>query len=588
MKSIFRSYYWILSFTIWMLLNLSCKKEKIITFEPPAEIILNGATATNIGQWGFRVNYSIDSVVKTSGIIFSSDSATLSNSLGEQVTGLVATGNLYTATVDLIAFPATSNIFYKIYTQNANGYRRYTKIYSHNLASMLVQNPFIVKGPAASNTHSPYNYWDYDEGLYGELDHSLSVMCALSDVSLENYKAYLNGISLHLDTIILGGKNEIRHRMIFDVPEEMFLGKADLKLYHKNNLVTSTEVEVCSGGLLTKNKRVLTQEIKGNYASYSGEIYNYACDNINNGTAYLYKWKPTTNEWTKLTNPVANVLTTDGNGMQVLNGIIYFMPHRVYQSTIWNINNSEEYMITYDIANAKWDKKILYSGKVQRIELQVHDSFIYQEKIYWIAKEKRNGWAYNEDLMMCYDPASGTYSQFHILLGEYYQPFSYKATVLDGKVYLLRSGVRSYTGSSYTMANKFYEFDMSSKTLIPKSWVVDKTQRQWIVGNGVAGFIDPYLVSFKGKIYAYGGILEREYFIRHHTLFAVYDSQTDKWSPVNNSSFYTAKVSQTDGFMLPVGDQLYLGHGFDGYSVVWSSNSPQQERSPFIYTVSVK
>jgi len=566
------------------LLAISCKKA--VDWPEPSrldEISMEGVRSENVGQWGFRVNYKLNGPVGATGVCISADSSVLVGSTGEEVAAMVVVNSNYAATVDFPSFPKANKIFYKIYVQDATGYRRYSQVYGHRLASMVVRNPYIVHGMAVHNTHTTESFSDYDEGPYGWFDNSLSIMSALNDIAPENYRAVLNGKALHLATVLPGTKREIRHRLIFDVPQEIPFGDAKLELYHRDALVATEQVHVVAGGLINKQTRYFPEELKGNYASYAGEVYNYAASGTPvPRTQFFYKWTPGTNQWAKLPDPPTSVPTWYGNGMQELDGTLYLFPHVTSENSPRFF--VEEYMITYHIASGQWRKKILYSGHDFRQALEVQDSFVYQGKVYWIATVPNT--SILNDVIMSYDPSTETYERFYQL--PYLGDATYKATVLDGKVYLLRSSTRSYMSSIYTNASEFFELDMSGKKLIAKPWFVDKVRRQWIIANGGAGYLEPYIVGHQGKIYAYGGKLRSEYFDNHMTLFVVYDPTTDQWSPVSDYSYYTARVSQTEGQMLSLNGKLYLFHGINGEIHHYSSGRFRHERHGNIYTLDVR
>lgn len=268
--------------------------------------------------------------------------------------------------------------------------------------------------------------------------------------------------------------------------------------------------------------------------------------------------------------------------MQELNGTLYLLPFVSSEGSPRFY--TEEYMISYHIASGQWHKKILYNGHDFRQKLEIQDSFVYQGKVYWIATIS-NSYIFN-DVIMSYDPSTETYERFYQL--PHLAEATYKATVLNGKVYLLRSSTRSYMSSTYTNANEFFELDMSGKKLTTKPWFTDKVQRQWIIGNGGAGYVDSYMVAHQGKIYVYGGRLQREYLNNHMTLFVVYDPATDQWSPVSGYSYYTARVSQTEGHMLSLNGKLYLFHGVNGEANYYSSGPYRYQRHGHVYTLSVR
>lgn len=580
MKTIFRCGHCLGTVSLVVLLVMSCKKTKD---QPESSILdkisLEGVRSQNVGQFGFTINYTTEGPVSITGVCISSDSSMLVSSPGEEVVAMLVTKNNYIAKVDFSSFPKTNKIFYKVYVQDASGYRHYSQVYGHRLALMVVRNPYIVHGLAVYNTHTTKSFYDYDEGPYGGFDNSLSIMTALNDVVPENYKAFLNGTTLRLDTLIPGTKNEIRHRLIFDVPREIPFGQNTLELYHKHSLVTREQVQIVAGGLLTRQTRYLTKELKGSYAVFGDEVYNYASSGAPVSDAhFFYKWLPKTNQWTKLQDPPLATPTWYGNAMQELDGALYLFPYVSENGRL----NYEEYMLSYHIASGKWRKKVLYAGSNYRPRMEVQDSFAYQGKVYWIATESNS---IVNDIIISYDPSTDTYERFYQL--PHSEGATYKATVLNGKVYLLRSGTRSSWGSTFTSANEFFELNISGKKLVPKSWFADKVQRQWIIGNNFgAGYLESYLVSHHGKIYAYGGRFEREYFNRHMTLFVVYDPATDQWSPVSGYSFYMAKVSQTEGHMLSLDDKLYLLHGINGaYDNYGSSGG---DRHGHVYTISVR
>lgn len=566
------------------MLDLSCKKnEEIDVPSQLKDITIENVKSENTGQWSFKVSYTIKGTVEVSGISFLADSLALVTSNGQELAGVPNGNNSYSSSGDFTASPRSYKVYFKIFIQDANGYRSYSKVYSHNLASLALRNPYIVHGLGQTNTHLSNSFWDYDEGPYGWMDNSLCVMSALNDVTAESYGAVLAGVKLSKATVVPGNKNEIRHKVIFDVPQAIPFGKAKLELSYKGELVSTEQVEVIAGGLISQQTRSIPKEMKGNYIFYGNEMFNYASNGSDSSTdQYFYKWNPSTNIWTKLTNPPSIVPTwSGGNGMQVVNGIIYLMPQITVDKWGFAI---EEYLVSYNIASGQWRKKVLSNGS-SSLRLVVHDSFVYKGKIYWIGEG--SGGRSDSQTIMSYDPVTETYERFIDYLSFGYS-VGYRAAILGDQVYLLRSSTRSSYGSTYTNANEFFELNMDTKKLIAKPWFTDKSSRQWIAMNGGAGFLTPYLVSHKGKIYAYGGSVASSYNNRHSTLFVVYDPATEKWEPVGGYSPYIARVSQTDGFMLSMGEKLYLGHGVNGYYSSYSSSLSKTDIHSNIYSLSVK
>jgi hypothetical protein len=120
----------------------------------------------------------------------------------------------------------------------------------------------------------------------------------------------------------------------------------------------------------------------------------------------------------------------------------------------------------------------------------------------------------------------------------------------------LSTGYVVQQSATSSFKNEFSILDLGSKTLLKKRWITHKN----------AGVYKPYLTSFGNKIYVYGGQYSSGYSSLYSSLSAVYDPAMDNWSPVSGYSYFTGWVSQTDGFMLPINNKLYIGLGLDRYT----------------------
>jgi len=127
------------------------------------------------------------------------------------------------------------------------------------------------------------------------------------------------------------------------------------------------------------------------------------------------------------------------------------------------------------------------------------------------------------------------------------------AVVNNNQVYLLSSQTDRQEGGNLKYLNEFYLLNIPGKSMVKKNWIADRR----------IGVLSPYLTSFNNKIYVYGGSSSNGFQSNYSSLFAVFDPLLNNWSPVSGYSYFTAWASQTEGFMFPIGNKLYLGLGID-------------------------
>ncbi|RZK22373.1 MAG: hypothetical protein EOO43_09700, partial [Flavobacterium sp.] len=239
-----------------------------------------------------------------------------------------------------------------------------------------------------------------------------------------------------------------------------------------------------------------------------------------------------------------------------VNGIVYFSPANIRPWGIFDERNPyyyKEVITTYEPTTNIWKEIELLNTKDEKLDrgLDVLESFIIGDDIYSIVRETPKTTNTVRCVLKVFNVRDKSWKEHMELPNKFY-----RVTVLDGKVYALTSEYDIQQGATDSYKNEFMIIDLKSKSLIKKEWVVGKN----------TGTYKPYLTNFGNKIYVYGGQYSSGYTSLYSSLFAVYDPSIDKWSPVSGYSYFTAWVCQTNGFMLPINNKLYIGLGLDRYT----------------------
>jgi hypothetical protein len=359
------------------------------------------------------------------------------------------------------------------------------------------------------------------------------------------------------------------------VPNNFPLGKASFKFYYLNKLEYTVELTVVNGGLLSSIQHPVAQTFSGSFFEYNRKlfIYSKASDKMS-----FYSWAPETNVWEKLPIPLemSSNLYNDAFPAKVINGMVYFKPvGGVSGGPFGEIPRSyDEQIVAYNPSTGKAKVINLFhtTDVSQERIIQVTDDFAYAGKLYCLTSESIDGASVSHAYRIrVFDPADNSWTVFMDLPNK----GVWTSVVNNGQVFLMNSDYGKQESASAEFVNAFYLLNLSAKSLLKKNWITDRA-----VGSGAS-----YLASFNNRIYVYGGNFSAGYSSFYSALFAVYDPGQDKWSPVSGYSYFTAWVSQTYGFMLPIGDKLYMGLGFDRYT---NGNIHGSKINYSIHQVSIK
>jgi len=519
----------------------------------------------SLDQNGFVVRYQLSSIVKTSGILYATDSTRLnnSNSGNNDIISKVATLNndSYSVAIKTPYYETTGTYWFKVYFIDNAGKTTYSNIYKQALATYQLSNKFIVKGAGSDNNFSFNN-------------NALIITSLNIDLNVQNYSATISGTPISISNIQnYGGTNPYNY-MLFDVPLSIPLGLNKLNLYYKTKLVYSTDVTITAGGLkfIAQNPEQLPA---GSYFTYKDQLYVLK-HNTGDDIISFSKWNPKDNSWQKLTKPSNDWYTLSMGSLSgyEINDVIYFPPFVDYNfSQDINTTYYDEYITTYTPSTGAWNyKKIFHTNiRAQGKGIQILDCFVYNNKFYCILKENTLGMDNMNGSLVgvikVYDPIDGSWKKvMDIPAGAW----GYRAIVFNNNIYLLAA----FTGKQYSaiteFMNKFYILDLGNNTLVEKNHIVDDT---------IQATNNPYLFVYNDKIYMYGGFSSFGYVSAYNSLFAVYDPVKDSWAPVGNT-YAGARISQTNGFVLQFNGTVYVGFGYDNYS-----NGTSSQYSRNIYSL---
>lgn len=544
----------------------ACKKkesEEILSPEPdpivPAlALIVNEIKVDSVEQLAFTITYKLSTSTTETGINFDFDSLNLVNNKSTYEWQSVLNNGSFYARPELWSYAPQDKFWYRIYYKDESGKKIYTQIYKQDLPKYSIRNEFIVCGKEEYNS-------------IGSFDNLLVLVAYNSDNNLQNYSAKINGISTPASKFETINYNKNHKNIIFDVPENLPLGPAKFQLYYLGKLDYETEITIVNGGLLTKTKHPLNI-VSGQFFTHEKRLYTLTGDITGN---MFYSWEPINNVWTKLPNPPV-ALAPSKQPAHSIQDLIYFPPISV---SPWGFTDFyyDELVWTFNPETNKWNKITLYhttEGPHER-RMEVQASVVYENKIYCIIRESAMTInpviEYNKTLIKVFDPLDNSWKELMALNDA--NIWSYRACVLDNQIYILKAVINKQVSASTDFTNEMFVLDINNKTLIKKNWIDEKE----------IGVSNPYFVPYKGKIYAYGGLSSSGYFSTYSSLFAVYDPIKNKWQSLSNYGYYTARVSQTDGFLLELNDKLYLGLGYDRYS-----NGGGSDRNSLIFNLDIR
>ncbi|HMI03131.1 MAG TPA: hypothetical protein VK541_11650 [Pedobacter sp.] len=549
-------------FFILTLLVVACKKDKqnIPTEEPEKPIELpfyKDLQIDSIEQLSIVVSFQLNKTAKVTGMLTALDSTQLAGAYQDYMERKVILRNgRYYAKIEwpYNLPPSDDLIWFRLYMVDEDGVKSYSPILRQKIATYQIKNKYIVNGKAAYNNHPKDFFMNYEGGVIGTYDNSLIIDAVTNDVNVENYRATLNDIPVSVGRIDPVYHPETHKHILFDVPDDFPLGRATLKFYYLNKLEYTVDLTVVNGGLLNAVKHPVARTTGGCFFEYNGKLFTYI--NYGSDGVYFYSWDPETNVWQNLPVPeeIARHIYNTTSPAKVINGIVYFKPvMHAYGGPYAEIPRTyDELIISYDprTGQAKNTRLFHTTNSSEERALKVMDYFVYGDKLYCLTAESLNGETTSSAYRVrVYNPADESWTHYMDL------PFKgiWTSVVNNGQVFLMNSDYGKQESATANFVNEFYLFNVSGKALVKRNWITDRE-----VGAG-----DSYLTSFNNKIYIYGGNYSDGYASNYSSLFAVYDPQQDKWSPVSGYSYFTAWVSQNYGFMFPIRNKLYLGLGRD-------------------------
>lgn len=546
---------------------LACKKgSDIPPVEPkPIEVpqIVSDLKIDSVAQLFFTVTYKLAVTTTETGIQFATDSAVLAKTTGDSGNWKTADYNgSYYARPRFWSYPSQNAFWYRIYYKNEQGNKVYTKIYRQDLVKYLISNYFVVCGKGEYNQHPKDFFINFEGTPIGALDNALMVTAFNEDNDLLSYRAKINGIDAPTNKISLIETGKAQRNVFFDVPVVLPIGPANFELFYKGNLVYQTQITIVNGGLLRKIQPPVRM-IDGQFFTHENNFYSYNVYFTTLTTSYFYRWNTSTNEWVRLPQPPGNFNYRDHLSAQSINGLIYFPPLYIRAQAPYSSTNPyyyDEVIWTFNPVNNSWAKIVAahVTDRLQDRDMDVKASVAYQNKIYCVVHDREIGRdpinAVIKPSIKVFDVISKTWETYIELNDK--SVWNYRLCLVDDRIYLLTSGVSEQQSASTSFKNELFELNLNSKKLIKKSWFNHK----------YAGTSNPALTAHKGKMYLYGGYNSTGYTSLYSSLFAVYTPDEDKWEPVSGYSYFTGWVSQNKGFLLSMGDKLYLGLGMDRYS----------------------
>ncbi|WP_158826570.1 kelch repeat-containing protein [Mucilaginibacter lacusdianchii] len=587
-------YYFAWFFLCISFLNSGCKKdhtqEETKPQKPVEQPFYSDVKVDSITNLSMVVSYKLTKDAKSTKVYFDNDSLDLINELaGTSKPPTNFNNSRYYSKYAFSIYLDNVKAYYRIGMIDKDGKEILSPVFSQAFAPYEIRNPYIVTGKGAFNYHPKDFFINYEGGILyeggitpyktiGYQDNSLLVEVVGTDENVQNYSGTLNNVSLTVSRILKNTGFEPHRQVLFDVPDDFPLGTAKFTLSYKGKLVYTTDVTVSNGGLLTAIKHPVKYTLAGCFFESGGKLYTYS--NFGQGQTNFYSLVPATGGWQEL--PVSNEMEPSPyfdyrNGAKTINGIIYFPPTYDRPSGKNQEQYYREFITSYNPTTNEWRRTylLLTSDHDEDRSLSIVDFFVWNNKLYCITSE--SNFFYNQQAvgklnLRIFDPADGSwnvYMSFPNDLG------NVRTVINNGHIYLLQTAAVVSGPASSNFVNKFYEFDLNGKSLIRKSWIDYPN----------TGTFRPYLVSFNGKIIVYGGQWGAGYTSLYSSLFASYDPATDKWSPVIGNSYFTAWVSQTEGFLLPINGSLYVGLGYDVYS---NGNKGASKVNYTVYKVSMR
>jgi hypothetical protein len=562
--SIKRVYFNIL-FVLFIVSFTSCKKGGLAesTTEPPKPVVqsfYDDLKIDSVQQRSIVVSYQLLKKAKITGVAIALDSITLANHLaGSTDQEAVFVNDKYFAKIQwpYNLTPTDDKIWFRLYVIDEDGTKTYSPVFGKGVAMYEVENKFVVNGKAIYNNHPKDFFINYEGGAIGSYDNSLIVDAITTDAAIENYRATLNDLPASVGRIDAVPYPESHKYILIDVPDDLPIGPAMLKFYYQDKLVYTEKLTIVNGGLLSRSSYPISRTYTGCFFEYGGKLFTYTNPEPLAETASFYSWIPETNVWEKLHGPkdLPYIDLIRLKGGKTINGTVYFNPLMVRAGA--TVPTYEEYILAYTPATREWKEKTLFitTRELEDRSMLVNDSFLYNDKLYCITEELPGGRMAGtiKHKIKIYDPANGSWEDYMDLPEK---PYKWLAVSNNNQVYLLNTGRGEVGVATTEYVNEFYLLNVAGKSILKKNWIADRE----------VGVNAPYLVSFRGKIYVYGGHYSSGYASLYSSLFAVYDPQQNKWSPVSGYSYFTGWVCQTDGFMLPIANKLYLGLGLDRYT----------------------
>lgn len=537
----------VLPMSILCLVLTGCKKDSKIVTPPgtqnptPSPLPLVSTLKTDsVTQNSYILYYQLSNTPVTTGIRWDSDSTKLLDNTYGARSIAVLSNNYYKFSFTNLMLSNSGKYYFKVFATDKDGNTTYSKIYSQAMPSYSVISPFIVVGPAS-------------------LNNSLIVNAFNQDTKVENYTAKLNGGSVTIYKI-----NAITNysyvSILIDVPAEAALGNNKLELYYMGKLVYSKDLTVVNGGLLTVTNHPGTFS-GGSFFTYQNQLYTFLNDqNTGIGSKMsFWRWAPSSNNWQQLPNPNYSPFVFSFPGYEI-NGVIYFPPYMKYAWGVDASNSSyDEIISTYTPSTGIWKDIPLFHTNI-RAEgkgISINNCFVYKSKLYCILQENTGGMDASTgtliDVVKVFNPSDGTWQKIMQLP----TAWGYRAIVSNNKIYVLATLSGSQVYATTDFVNEFYLLDMENQTLFKKNFFTESTY---------TGVYKPYMFTYNNKIYIYGGQSSSGYVSNYSPWFACYDPNTDSWSPIAANTYNSAKVSQTDGFALPINGTVYVGLGYDNYN----------------------
>ncbi|RYY38073.1 MAG: hypothetical protein EOP46_00265 [Sphingobacteriaceae bacterium] len=509
---------------------------------PVNELELTEVDISNVAQNQFSIAFNLKEPSNNEcGIFFSDDADKLKTpkeSFDVQKGELNKSGNTYSMDVEVLKWnwAKISRVYYRVYLRDDNNDLKWSKIQSQSLATYELFSKVIVKGS-------------------GKINNSLIVQCLSADQYQHHWQSKINGVPLTVSSFVYQPGQTPYVIITYDVPSDLNFGNATYELLNQNNKVYSTDVSIVGGGMVgiyTHPVRTLSDI----HFTFNNELYMF--NETEDATFDLYKWIPGSENFNKIAigDIFKYAFTIRLNKGQQIGDKIYFPPY-VEQTESENPEENiyEENMLSLDPITMKWTITPLYTtNDLAKFRGWASNScFVLNNKLYSVGMINEDFYTKISRPLMVYDPTDKSWKE--VMKIPINDANTFATTVLNGKVYLLATRVKSNSQATNYFKNEFYEIDLQGKALIRKEWIADES---------VQGTYKPYLFGYHGKVYVYGGLTSLGYNTSASDLFAVYDLQKNSWKPVVGENYYGAVASQSSGFQEIINDKVYIGLGIDG------------------------